>query len=129
MKFIRKSIVLSIIFVISIFINSCTTFKYPTGVWTCEELGITLDFDDNDGMSGWIDARGVIITDEGNKIIACMMDATGAIGILYPDKLHSSENKYLYEGNLKNNGKSKMTFIPYESEERVTVKYEFIKQE
>lgn len=126
---IQKSAVLSIIFFISIFINSCTTFKYPLGVCTCEELGITLDFDDNDGMGGWIDARGEIITDEGNKPIICLMSATSAIGILYSDDLDLSEDNYIYYGNLKDTGKNRMTFTSFEGEDRVKVKYEFIKQE
>lgn len=93
MKSIRRSLVLFIIFVISIFFSSCTTFKYPTGVWTCEELGITLDFDDNDGMGGPIDARGEIITDKGNKPVVCMIDATSGIDINYPEELKNIHQK------------------------------------
>jgi hypothetical protein len=129
MKHIMKMI-LSILALLGIvvFINSCTTFKPQTGVWICDELGITVDFDDDEGLYGAsMTARGTIEIDGETKEIVCLMDATGSCGFMFIEDM-GKPNQMRYEfntGYFDNKGKNKMTFKPNGIDKR----YVFIRQE
>ena len=121
----NKFILLTLVIVI--FLCGCTTFRYfPEGVWICDELSITINFDNKDVQVGSYNGKGTIIIDEEEKEIACGMDATGSAIILYVDEVgkDSSERTSLYIGTFKHKGDNEMTFKMVRSKK----KYIFVKQ-
>jgi len=116
--------------IIVISFQGCTTFGgNPKGVWICEELGITINFDDNSVKYAAHTGKGTIIIDGEEKEIVCGMDVTGDANFLYIEDVdkHPSERTFLYEGLFKyiSKEKNKMTFQPFGSKE----KYTFVKQD
>ena len=43
----KKFLVIIAVCLFSMFLQSWYFYSYPEGVWTCEELGLTVDFKDN----------------------------------------------------------------------------------
>ena len=111
----------------SLILPSCTRFRPPGGIWVCEELGITVDFDDNSVQWASITGKGTIAVDEEVKEIVCGMDPIGGGNILYVEEVskHPSERTFLYLGTFFNRGANQMTFKIANSGE----KYTFVKQE
>jgi len=100
-------VVLTLIITI-IFIHGCTLFQPQTGVWVCEELGITVDFDDRDKINGTV--RAIIDGEEKEYVLG--MDATGSAGFFPIEDIDKSMEKtyYLYRGWFINKGENKMIF-------------------
>ena len=109
-------------------LQGCDPFRYPTGVWICEELNLTLDFDDTTGGSysatdkngrgvhHGISGRGEILIDgEAFEIISQFL-VSGGLRISLP---HSNgeynedgfRTDWLFSGLLERKGKS-ATAIP-----------------
>jgi len=112
MKIKQKYMLLLLIFSVTL-LQGCTTFKVPTGVWTCEKLGITVNFDDSEGLYGSaIPSRGTIVIDGEERNIICKMDATGSCGFAPIEDMGKSmeETNYFYIGRFNNNGANKMIF-------------------
>ena len=129
MKNIRNYLILFTLLVIIIFTMGCTTFSYyPEGVWVCEELDITINFDYNKEIE-WAayNGKGTIIIDGQEKEIVCGIGPTGHCNFLYIDEIdkHSSEMDFLYRGMFKHKGENKMIFTLTKSTET----YIFVKQE
>ena len=129
MKNIRNYLILFTLLVIIIFTMGCTTFSYyPEGVWVCEELDITINFDYNKEIE-WAayNGKGTIIIDGQEKEIVCGIGPTGHCNFLYNDDVdkHPSERSYIYTGMFKHKGENKMTFTLTKSKER----YTFVKKE
>ena len=104
-----------LLFLISIIIllNGCTRFKVQTGVWVCEELGITVDFDDNEGLDGAaITSRATINIDGKTSELVCGMDATGSASFYPIENMSKVMEKMecLYEGIFVNKGADEMIF-------------------
>ena len=124
-KYIYSFLILIIIVPL---ICGCTIFRRPTGIWVCEELGITVDFDDDGGLNyASITSIGMITINGETREIVCGMDPIGSANFLYIEEVgkHSSERSYIYHGTFKNDGENQMIFKPVRSEE----KYIFVKQE
>jgi len=112
---------------IVILLQGCTTFgAYPTGIWTCDDLGIMIDFDQDEIKVGAYNGKGTITRNGETKEIACGMAPTGSAGFLYSDEMdkHSSERSYLYRGMFRHIDENTMTFTTGKDKE----KYTFVKQ-
>jgi len=90
-----------IIFTLILFLTGCDPFEYPTGIWVCEELNITVDFDNG--------GKGTIITDNVSEDIICWIDSGGYVAIDYlyeereeeEDIYNKEELKLLYIGYFR----------------------------
>ena len=108
-------------------LQGCTTFRYyPTGIWTCDDLGIMIDFDQDEIKWGAYTGKGTITVGGEAKEIICSMDATGGADFLYVDEIdkHSSERSYLYHGMFRHVDENTMTYEIVRREG----KYTFVKQ-
>ena len=127
MKYLRNYIIFIILLITLVkCCTSCTTFKFQAGVWTCEELGITIDFDNYNGVrTAAINGKGTIIINNEVRDIICGMDATGTCNFFYVEDVDEQAyvKSYIYTGYFKNYEKNKMTFKIANSNK----KYTFIK--
>ncbi|MCL2159996.1 MAG: hypothetical protein FWH48_11360 [Oscillospiraceae bacterium] len=107
-------------------LQGCTTFTVPTGIWTCDDLGIMIDFDQDEIKWGSITGKGTITVGGETKEIVCGMDPIGSAGFLYVDEMdkHSSEINYLYNGTFRYIDENTMIYKIVRREE----KYTFVKQ-
>ena len=78
-------------------LQGCTTFTVPTGIWICDDLGIMIDFDQDEIKWASITRKGTITVGGESKEIVCGMDPIGLAEFLYVDEMdkHSSERSYL----------------------------------
>jgi len=110
----------------ALFLQGCTMFTRPTGVWTCGELGITLNFDEDNGK--------IIIDGVSQEIVCFLHISGGGVDICYPKEggYHSLEDECLYSGYFKNRGKDKMILVIPKPEDHplrpARERYVFIKE-
>ena len=115
-----------------ILLQSCTTFKNPTGEWESEELGISLNFNRHGGMNDTVSARGYIYMNNEYKPIVCSMNALGGAIICLREDFEKSETepraspmanpKFLYDGYFRYKGQKMLIFVverKYDSDEIV----------
>jgi hypothetical protein len=110
----KKMTIIFILFIFLFFASSCDPFNYPSGVWVCEELGITIDFD-----IGKEFPNGEILIDGTSEKIECSVGSGGSTTIRY-----ATNNEELYIAWFINKGKNKMIFRLVENRKE----YIFIKQ-
>ena len=109
-------------------LSSCDPFKYPTGTWVCEELGITLNFDDysytshrvtdksGKGVLYYESGRGEIVSSEISLEIICSFSVSGGLAIGYP-YINGSYNEYgqredwLFSGYMEYNNNNEMDYV------------------
>ena len=103
---------LSLLFIL-LFLHGCTNFQRPQGEWRCEELNIMLNFGENDGMNGFVKARGNIIIDNKQQLIVCLMSPYGSANIYLLDDYEEEKREIdpLFNGRFKNPHNNKMIFI------------------
>ena len=118
----KKMTIIFILFIFLFFASSCDPFNYPSGVWVCEELGITIDFDDRDKINGTV--RAIIDGEEKEYVLG--MDAAGSGGFFPIEDIDKSMEKtyYLYNGWFINKGEDKMIFRLIENRKE----YIFVRQ-
>ena len=111
-----------------ILLQSCTTFKNPTGEWESEELGISLNFNRHGGMNDTVSARGYIYMNNEYKPIVCSMNALGEAIIFSREEFEKrgidaiEEPKFLYDGYFRYKGQKMLIFVverKYDSDEIV----------
>ena len=111
-----------------ILLQSCTTFKRPTGEWESEELGISLNFNRHGGMNDAVSARGYIYINNEYKPIVCSMTALGRATIFLREDFEKRETEpmvdpnFLYSGYFRYKGQKMLIFVverKYDSDEIV----------
>jgi len=114
--------------IITIIFFSCTTYRgAPTGIWTCEELGITIDFDNDISQRGGMAYRSTIVIDGKTSEIVCGMGPTGEVSFYFVEDMGKTmeEKTYLYVGTFSNARGDTKIF----REGRNRTRYTFIRQE
>ena len=143
---------ITLIFVFCTFIclmSGCDPFKYPTGTWTCDELSMTLNFDDTlggfhrvtdkdeKGIAYDINGRGTIIIDGVSLEIICMFRVSGTLEIGYPYQYGEYDENgfredWLFKGYMEYMDKNKFNYIIVDkknSYRRTGEQYIFIRQD
>ncbi|MCL2158483.1 MAG: hypothetical protein FWH48_03655 [Oscillospiraceae bacterium] len=107
---------------IVILLQGCTTFTVPTGIWKCDDLGIMIDFDQDEIKWGSITGKGTITRGGETKEIICGMDPIGSANFLYVDDIdkHPSERSYIYRGTFRHIDESTMIFTTGKDKEKYT---------
>ena len=121
------SIWLLIILFIGIKVSPGPFWTPHDGVWVCEELGITLDFGDREGLDGAaITVRGRITIDGKEDEIVLLASLGGECSFIPIEEMGKSlrERKIIFRGRLSRRmGSNKMYFSIYDAA------YEFVKQD
>ena len=122
----KKGVCVFLILVVITLSYGCTIFTAPAGIWICDDLGIMIDFDQDEIKWGSITGKGTITVGGETKEIVCGMDPIGGADFLYVDEMdkHSSEINYLYNGTFRYIDENTMIYKIVRREE----KYTFVKQ-
>ena len=145
-----KRFLLLILICLFVFVlQSCDLFRYPTGVWTCEELNIILDFDDkSDGdydvtdkngkiVHHGISGRGEILIDGVSFEIIAQLYVEAGLTIRVPHsdgKFNESGFRadWLFSGRLRYINRNKLEYTVTReidgSSEKITEVYTFVRQ-
>ena len=115
-------IIFTCIFIITL--QSCDPFRYPTGVWICEELDIIIDFDDINCSVHDIcgNGRGEILIEDEFQNIICQFNVSGYlnIGLLesgFSRLCNKSNIEWIFIGQLERKGRNKMNFTIEQTKE------------
>ncbi len=110
----KKYIFIAKIIVCFVCITGCTTFQRPTEVWHCEELGLTIDFDQ------YIDAYlfgGQLNQDGETQEVVCSVFLTGKVGVYDPQEIPLNQSSEpILEGTIQGRGNKKRKFWLKDSE-------------
>ena len=137
----KKTLLLLSLCTTCLLLQGCDPLAHPTGVWICEELSMTVDFDDkgDDFLSG----KGEMIVDGLSIEIACMLEQGGLrVKIVYldeegkyirPDDYNHDGEELFIKGFFQKEGKNKMTLyetVPTkEGAKRTGVEYTFVRED
>ena len=105
----RKILLFTLVFVCVFTLQSFDLFRYPTGVWKCEELSITLDFDAKSKYNG----IGEILIDGIPFEIVSSLYVGGELGISFSDDIYDANNirtDWLFWGSLKWKGRTTIEY-------------------
>ena len=121
-NFLRLAV---LVIICTLLFQGCSIAIRLNGKWSCDELEITLDFDDYSIPSDWYTARGEITIDGEVRDIKCRIGPSTFMAIGF-DGMSGDLSLRLYQGYIYNYRAGKNTFtLKLDSGE----KYVFAKQE
>ena len=125
MRMKKKAVLLLAVCILCLNMQGCDPFQYPFGMWVCEELGLTLDFDDTDCLTHnsstdthirirCINGRGTLLIDGELRDVVALFNVNGGLMIGFPNSesgclCGERDGEWIFDGQLSygNRGKNR----------------------